>query len=98
MRAVLLKDKENYTCGEGGKPLMTVFDQSQLEVQYPIHGKPFNTRKPTLIGTWNVRTLNQCGKLVQLLRVFDSYRQDILGICEMRWTSSEQIINDGKQK
>uniref|UniRef100_A0A2C9LC51 Endonuclease/exonuclease/phosphatase domain-containing protein n=1 Tax=Biomphalaria glabrata TaxID=6526 RepID=A0A2C9LC51_BIOGL len=75
---------------------MTVLDPSQLEVQYPIHGKPFNARKPTLIGTWNVRTLNQCGKLAQLLREFDSYRLDILGICEMRWTSSGQIINDGK--
>uniref|UniRef100_A0A2C9LDP9 Endonuclease/exonuclease/phosphatase domain-containing protein n=1 Tax=Biomphalaria glabrata TaxID=6526 RepID=A0A2C9LDP9_BIOGL len=75
---------------------MTVLDQSQLEVQYPIHGKPFNARKPTLIGTWNVRTFNQCGKLAQLLREFDSYRLDILGICEMRWTSSGQIINDGK--
>ncbi|XP_055866667.1 craniofacial development protein 2-like [Biomphalaria glabrata] len=87
---------ENYTCGEGGQTLMTVLDQSQLEVQYPIHGKPFNARKPTLIGTWNVRTLNQCGKLAQLLREFDSYRLDILGICEMRWTSSGKIINDGK--
>ncbi|XP_055874499.1 craniofacial development protein 2-like [Biomphalaria glabrata] len=75
---------------------MTALDQTQLEVQCPIHGKPFNAKKPTLIGTWNVRTLNQCGKLAQLLREFDSYRLVILGICEMWWTSSGQIVNDGK--
>uniref|UniRef100_A0A2C9KMB0 Uncharacterized protein n=1 Tax=Biomphalaria glabrata TaxID=6526 RepID=A0A2C9KMB0_BIOGL len=29
---------------------MTVLDQTQLDVQCPIHGKPFNAKKPILIG------------------------------------------------
>lgn len=41
------------------------------------------------IGTWNVRTLLQTGKLNQLIRNADQYRMDILGVQEVRWTGRD---------
>ena len=40
------------------------------------------------IGTWNVRTLFQAGKLDNLVQEFDSLKLDILGIAETHWTES----------
>ena len=42
-----------------------------------------------------MRTLNQCGRLEQLFRMFDGYRLDILGVSEVRWTKSGRINCDG---
>jgi hypothetical protein len=39
----------------------------------------------TRIGSWNVRTLFQKGKLAQLDREMDRYKLDILGVREVRW-------------
>lgn len=47
-----LKQKENYKCGEGGQPLMEVLNQTQQDALFPLLGKPFNAKKPTLISTW----------------------------------------------
>ena len=37
------------------------------------------------IGTWNVRTLHQCGKVKELEHALSRYHWDILGLCEVRW-------------
>ncbi|XP_019618826.1 PREDICTED: uncharacterized protein LOC109465826 [Branchiostoma belcheri] len=50
----------------------------------------------TKIGTWNVRTLYQTGKMAQLLKEFEEYQLNILGISEMRWTGSGKLCSDGK--
>ena len=52
-----------------------------------------DTLKPnmkTRIGTWNVRTLHQTGKLSQVVNEFDNYRLDLLGLCETRWTGKDK--------
>ncbi|KIH60609.1 hypothetical protein ANCDUO_09135 [Ancylostoma duodenale] len=48
----------------------------------------FSRRNITRIRTSNVRTINQTGRLAQLLQEFDNYRLDILGLSEVRWTGS----------
>ena len=41
-----------------------------------------------LIGSWNVRTLYQTGKLAQATSEMNSYQLDIMAVCEARWTGS----------
>ena len=47
-------------------------------------------KEKTKIACWNVRTLYQTGKLAQVVREFQNYGLDILGVCEARWTGSGQ--------
>lgn len=61
-----------------------------------MRGSIFDAKELTKIGTWNVRTLYQCGRLAQLLREMERYRMDILGISEMRWTGSGRLVSDRK--
>ncbi|EYC25024.1 hypothetical protein Y032_0012g1651 [Ancylostoma ceylanicum] len=59
----------------------------------------FSPRNITRIGTWNVLTLNQTGRLAQLLWKFDNYRSpipDILGLSEVPWTRSGRFTSDNK--
>uniref|UniRef100_A0A914URD9 Reverse transcriptase domain-containing protein n=1 Tax=Plectus sambesii TaxID=2011161 RepID=A0A914URD9_9BILA len=51
----------------------------------------------TRIGTWNVRTLHQSGRLKQLLKEFDRYRLDLLGVSEVRWKGNGEMTCDGKR-
>ena len=39
----------------------------------------------TMIGTWNVRSLRQSGKVEMLVEELDHLKWNILGIAEMRW-------------
>lgn len=75
---------------------MTVLEQSRKVVQRPMQNGILDANTITRIGTWNVRTLYQCGRLEQLLHEFDNYRLDILGVSEMRWTGNGKMISDGK--
>src|SRR6218665_4052132 len=43
------------------------------------------------VGTWNVRTLREAGKLQLLQEEMKRYRCDILGIAEMRWTKAGEM-------
>ncbi|KAK1792372.1 hypothetical protein P4O66_012322, partial [Electrophorus voltai] len=56
----------------------------------------FDAKIISKLGTWNVRTLCEGGKLTQLLHEFDNYNLDILGVSEMHWTGSGKIVSDGK--
>ena len=40
----------------------------------------------TRIGCWNVRTMFQIGKTVNIIREFNRYKLDIMGLSEVRWT------------
>ena len=40
------------------------------------------------VGCWNVQTLNQTGRMPQLVKEFDNYNLDILGVSEVRWTGT----------
>lgn len=55
----------------------------------PHEVEALNISKQTVtIGTWNVRTLWQTGQLQILTKVMESYRYDVVGISEVRWTGS----------
>ncbi|XP_069975968.1 craniofacial development protein 2-like [Penaeus vannamei] len=47
------------------------------------------------VGTWNVRTLHQEGKVNQLTYELDRYQWHVLGIAEMRWLNSGETTTDG---
>ncbi|XP_072022674.1 craniofacial development protein 2-like [Amphiura filiformis] len=47
------------------------------------------------IATWNVRTMNDCGKLDQVRMEAERLSLDVLGLAETRWTSSGQVNTNG---
>ena len=75
---------------------MTISGQSRKEARDLTKNSILSAKKSTTIGTWNVRTLYQTGKLEQLLREFESCNLEILGLSEMRWTGSGKEIHQGK--
>ena len=46
--------------------------------------KKIRARSNTIIGTWNVRTLKDTGKLEELEQKLTRYNWNILGLCESR--------------
>ena len=50
--------------------------------------------RPLKIGTWNVRTLYQAGKLDNAIYEMNKMKLDILGIAETRWTDNGKIRRD----
>ena len=54
-----------------------------------------NLRKKTKIVTWNVRTMNQSGKLECITREASRLKLDVLGLSEMRWKNSGRCTTDG---
>ena len=47
------------------------------------------------IATWNVRTMNDCGKLHQVRMEAERLSLDVLGLVEVRWTSTGQVNTNG---
>ena len=58
----------------------------------------------TMFGTWNVWTMYETGKAVQIAIEMRAYRLALLGLCETRWiqagrmklVSGETIIYSGQ--
>jgi len=48
-----------------------------------------------IIGTWNVRTMNQKGKLENVKREMERYGINILGLSEVSWKGSGDFESDG---
>jgi hypothetical protein len=46
------------------------------------------------VATWNVRTLNQAGKLENVFSEMDRIKIKILGISEMKWTATGIVTSD----
>ena len=46
----------------------------------------------TRIGFWHVRTLTEYGKLKQVEKELTNYKLDIMGLSEIQWKDSEEII------
>ncbi|MCH9665805.1 MAG: hypothetical protein K0U41_08180 [Gammaproteobacteria bacterium] len=46
------------------------------------------------IGTWNVRTLYQAGKLDNVRQEMDRLEINILGICETRWSNNGEVFSE----
>ena len=49
-----------------------------------VPNKKIRARSNTIIGTWNVRTLKNTGKLEELEHELTRYNWNILGLCESR--------------
>ncbi|KAI8491212.1 hypothetical protein Bbelb_308450 [Branchiostoma belcheri] len=81
--------------GSGLESTVTASNESRKEVRDPMC-QFLSAKGETKIGTWNVRTLYQTGKMAQLLKEFEEYQLNILGISEMRWTGSGKLCSDGK--
>ena len=65
-----------------GSQTLTEADTPTVDVLKP--------KRKIRVATWNVRTLYQAGKLAQLVKEFDDYRLEILGVCESRLTGSDK--------
>ena len=76
----------------GTRTALSVSHQGRRE-KYATGEKQQNIRgrDNITIGTWNVRTLNQVGKLQELTHEIDSYKWHILGLCETRWKNCGEI-------
>ncbi|KAJ4426530.1 hypothetical protein ANN_27344 [Periplaneta americana] len=46
------------------------------------------------IGTWNIRTLLQAGKLENLKEEMIRNKVDVMGISEMKWENSDELVSD----
>ena len=65
--------------GDAGQPhdgSLTVASKSRKEADSPT-ADTLKPNKKSRIGTWNVRTLYQTGKLSQVVKEFDNYRLDL---------------------
>lgn len=51
-----------------------------------------------VIGTWNIRTLNDEGKTHEVIHEMNRYRWNLLGICEMHWKSIGGTTKDEGHK
>ena len=49
------------------------------------------------IGTWNVRTLYQPGKVENLIQEMQNMNLDMMGIAETQWTEEGKIIQETTQ-
>ena len=50
------------------------------------------------IGTWNVRTMRQAGKLKELTYEMDRYRWNILGLWEVRWKNFGETTTEERHE
>ena len=50
-----------------------------------------NPRKPKRIGTWNIRTMYETGRTVQVVKEMRNYNIAILGLSEVRWLRAGQM-------
>lgn len=53
--------------------------------------KLFSLKTVSRIASWNVRSLYETGKAAQAAREMDRYNLEILGLSEVRWTSSGAV-------
>ena len=73
---------------------MTVTGQSQKDAS-TLTTQVFHVKRTTFMATWNVQTLCQYGRLDQVMKEMINYKINICGLCEMRWTISDKIKEDG---
>ena len=55
-------------------------------------------RNPLVLGTWNVQSLSQSGKVELLATELDNLRWNVMGISEMRWTGTGESTTDEGHK
>ncbi|KAL3841972.1 hypothetical protein ACJMK2_020048 [Sinanodonta woodiana] len=63
---------------------MTVGEQNRKDVPIPIT-ELLSPKALIRVGCWNVRTLNQTGRLAQAVRELHHYNLTLMGVTEARW-------------
>ena len=81
---------ENIPHKESGMNLMKFLGESPWEARKWKRG-PLSPKNKTKIGIWNVRTMYQTGKLMEIERIFEREKYDLLGICESRWKGGGEV-------
>ncbi|KAK7103278.1 hypothetical protein V1264_018210 [Littorina saxatilis] len=75
---------------------MTSNSESRKEAARPT--PLLTTRRTTRIATWNVQTMYQAGKTLQVAREMKTYKIQVLGISEARWTTSGRVrLSSGEE-
>ena len=91
--------QQKHTTGEdGNERAMGSFMMGSGESQREAGTRKSRFLTPksrTNIGMWNVRTLNGAGRLAQLVKEMKRYQLEILGVSEMRWTGSGNMVSEG---
>ncbi len=70
-------------------------DRHAPQVAPDRHQATMRTNQVKRIGTWNVRTLYQQGKLDNVKKEMKRMKVDILGMAEVRWTGAGSFKSDG---
>ena len=52
-------------------------------------------KEVTTIGTWNLLTIQKCGKIIELERELIKYRWHIIGLSEVRWLGKGEVMKEG---
>lgn len=75
---------------------MTQRSESRKEAVGPT---PFLTsRTLTRIATWNIRTMYEAGRTIQVAREMKNYKIGVLGLSETRWLQTGQLrLSSGEQ-
>ncbi|XP_014774934.1 uncharacterized protein LOC106872445 [Octopus bimaculoides] len=60
-----------------------------------LMNKIFNTKNIIKVGTWNVCTSFQAGRMDQALKEMKAYCLDVMGAREIRWTGQGQFHCNG---
>ena len=47
------------------------------------------------VGTWNVRTMNEKGKLENVKREMERLKLNVMGLCEVRWKGEGDFMSNG---
>ena len=76
--------------GDPVRSLMTLSSQSRSDATKQNY--LFSPRTKTVFGTWNVRTMYETGKSVQVARELRNYSIDVLGLCETHWIQSGRTM------
>ena len=60
---------------------------------------PFLTsRTLTRVATWNIRTMYEAGRTIQVTREMKNYKIGVLGLSETRWIQTGQLrLSSGEQ-
>ena len=65
-----------------------------LQVVPDHHPATVRNKDKIIIGTWNVRTLNHCGKLENVKQEMQRLEINILRVCETRWENNGKFVSE----
>ena len=53
------------------------------------------SRTSTRVATWNIRTMYEAGRTIQVVREMKNYKIGVLGLSETRWLQTVQLLYSG---